>query len=98
MPLPVIIYYIDTDGDFFQPRWLSGKSVRLWNCQLGFDSESGQTNPLKFTAYLLDASITGTVWRTCRQVYWSCRWERHLTGLLHLGVVDRWPVTPKRVR
>ena len=25
-------------------------------------------------------------------------WERHLAGFPHLGVVDRWPATPKRAR
>ena len=32
------------------------------------------------------------------QVYLLCRWERHLAGFPHLGVVDRWPATPKRAR
>ena len=27
-----------------------------------------------------------------------CRWERHLAGFPLLGVVDRWPATPKRAR
>ena len=43
-------------------------------------------------------SIEGTAWRTSRQVYLLCRWERHVTGFPHLGVVDRWPTTPKRAR
>ena len=33
-----------------------------------------------------------------RQVYLLCRWKRHLTEFPHLGVVDRWPATPKRAR
>ena len=57
------------------------------------------TLKLVFTASLLDAlSIEATVWRTSRQVYLLCRWERHLAGFPHLGVVDRWPATPKRAR
>ena len=46
----------------------------------------------------LTLGIIGTVWRTSRQVYLLCRWERHLAGFLHLGVVDRWLATPKRAR
>ena len=38
------------------------------------------------------------MWGTSRQVYLLCRWERHLAGFPHLGVVDRWPATPKRAR
>ena len=46
----------------------------------------------------LTLSIKRTLWRTSRQVYLLCRWERHLAGFFHLGVVDRWLTTPKRVR
>ena len=46
----------------------------------------------------LTLSIKGTVWRTSRQVYLLCRWERHLAGFPHLGLVDRWLATPKRAR
>ena len=28
-------------------RWLSGKSVHLWSCNLGFDSEPGRANNFK---------------------------------------------------
>ena len=42
----------------------------------------------------LTLSIEGTVWRTNRQVYLLYRWERHLAGFPHLGVVDRWLATP----
>ena len=57
------------------------------------------TLKLVFTASLLDAQhFKGTVWRTSRQVYLLCRWERHLAGFPHLGVVDTWPATPKRAR
>ena len=52
------------------------------------------TLKLVFTASLLDFSIKGTVWRTTPQVYLLCRWERHLTGFPHLGVVDRRLATP----
>ena len=31
------------------------------------------------------------VWRTSRQACLLCPWARHLTGHLHLYVVDRWP-------
>ena len=27
-----------------------------------------------------------------------CHWEKHLAGLPHLVVVDRWPATRKRAR
>ena len=46
----------------------------------------------------LTLSIKGTVWRTSRQVYLLYRWERHLAGFPHHGVVDRWLATPKRAR
>ena len=49
------------------------------------------TLKLVFTASLLDAHRT--VWRTSRQVYLSCRWERHLTGFPHsIGRIDRFLV------
>ena len=76
-------------------------SVCLLSCRLGFNSESGQTNDFKnWYSQLpcLTLSIKGTVWRTSRQVYLLCRWEWHLAGFPHLGVVDRWPATPKRAR
>ena len=45
-----------------------------------------------FTASLLGAQhIKGIVWRTSRQACLLCPWARHLTGRLHLYVVDRWP-------
>ena len=44
------------------------------------------------------AQHKGTAWRTSRQFYLLCRWERHLAGFPHLGLIDRWPVTPKRAR
>ena len=47
------------------------------------------TLKLAFTACLLDAPMKGTVWRTSRQVYLLCRWERHRAGFPHFGVVDR---------
>ena len=82
-----------------QLRWPSGKSVRLGSCRPGFDSESGQPMTLKlvFTASCLTLSIKGTVWSTSRQVY-LCLWERHLAGLPHFGVVDKWLATPQRAR
>ena len=46
----------------------------------------------------LTLSIEGTAWRTSRQAYLLRRWERHLAGFPHLGVVDRWPATSKRAR
>ena len=36
------------------------------------------------------------MWRTSRQVYLLCRWEKHLAGFPHLGVVDRWLATSKQ--
>ena len=39
-----------------QLRWPSGKSVRLWNCKLGFDSESDQTDNFKIAIYSFLAS------------------------------------------
>ena len=56
------------------------------------------TLKLLFTDACLTLSIEGTVWKTSPQVYLLCRWERHLVGFPHLGVVDRWPATPKRAR
>ena len=46
------------------------------------------TRKLVFTVPCLRLSIKGTAWRTSRQVYLLCGWERHLTGLPHLRVVD----------
>ena len=68
---------------------------------LVLDSESGQTDDFIIGIHsylLLDVSINGTVWKTSRQVYLWCRWEGHLAGFPHLGVVDTWPATPKRAR
>ena len=54
---------------------------------------------LVFTASLLDAQhYKRTVWRASLQVYLLCRWERHLAGIFHLGVVDKWLATLKRAR
>ena len=53
------------------------------------------TLTLVFTPSLLDAQYLGRAWRTSRQVYLLCRWERHLTEFPHLGVIDRWPATFK---
>ena len=78
-------------GTYFrdsQLRWPSGKSIRLENCRLGFDSESGQTNNFKIGIHSFPA------WRFT--VYLLRRWERHLAGFPPFGVVDRWPATPKR--
>ena len=56
------------------------------------------TLKLVVTAFLFDVQRKGTVWRTSRQLYLLCRWEKHLTGFLHLGVVNRSLATPKRAR
>ena len=54
------------------------------------------TVKLAFTASLLDAQhYRGSV-KNNRQVHLLCRWEKHLAGIIHLGVVDRWLETPKR--
>ena len=45
------------------------------------------TLKLVFTAPCLTLSIKETVWRTSRQVYLLCRWERPLAGFFYLGVV-----------
>ena len=45
-----------------------------------------------FTASLLGAKHKKEiVWRTSRPACLLCPWARHLTGRLHLYVVDRWP-------
>ena len=75
--------------------------VCLLSCRLGFNSELGQTNDFKIgihSFFCLTLSINGIVWRTSGQVYLLCRWERHSAVFPHLGVVDRWPATPKRAR
>ena len=84
-----------------QRTWPNGKLVRFWSCGICFDSESGQISD--FTIAVLSfppwrSAFEGTEWRTSRQVYLLCLWERHLTGFSHFGVVDRWPVTLKRAR
>ena len=33
---------------------------------------------------------------TSTMIFHDFRWEGHLAGFLHLGVVDRWQATPKR--
>ena len=67
---------------------------------LGFDSESGQTNDFKIGIHSFPAGRSAFKGQCgeSRQVYLLCRWERHLTGFPHLSVVDRWPATPKRAR
>ena len=74
------------------------KSVRLWSCKFGLESDSGQTKNLKLSIACLKFSIKGTVRKTSRQVYLLCQCEKHLAGLPHLGAVDRWLATPKRAR
>ena len=67
---------------------------------LGFGSESGQTNDFKIGIHSFPARCSAFK-EQCgesRQVYLLCRWERHLTGFPHVSVVDRWPATPKRAR
>ena len=85
--LPVT-YFIRSDGQV----------VRAWRCiePTRILLESGQTNDFSQLP-CLTLSINGTVWRTSRQVY-LCHGEKHLAGFPHLGVVDRWPFTPKRAR
>ena len=88
-----IIFWTDQMAEWY--RASASESV-----DLGFDSESDQTNDLKIAIHSFPA------WRLVfkgqcgerRQVYLLCRWERHLTEFPHLGVVDRWPATPKRAR
>ena len=77
------------------------RAFRLGSSRLRFDSKSGRTNDFNFWYSQLPCltfSIKGTAWRTSRQVYLLYRWERHLVGFPPLGVVDRWPATPKRAR
>ena len=67
---------------------------------LGFDSESGQTNELKTGIHSFPATRSAFKgqWGESPQVYLLCRWEKHLTEFPHLSVVDRWPATLKRAR
>ena len=55
------------------------------------------TVKLLFTAILPDAQRQRDCVKTSRQVYLLCRWERHVAGFPHLGVIARWPATSKRV-
>ena len=48
----------EQDLDSSEPP--SGKSVFLWNCKLGFDSESGQTNDLKIGIHSFPAGRSAT--------------------------------------
>ena len=41
---------------FEQLSCSSGKSVCLWSCRLGFDSESGQTNDIKIGVHSFSAT------------------------------------------
>ena len=75
-----------------QVRWPSCKydSVCRWSSRL----DSGQTEDFKVGIHNLRLNAQQeTEWRTNPQVYLLCRWERHLAGFPHLGVVDSWPVT-----
>ena len=76
------------------------KASASGSVDLGFDSESGQTNDFKIGIHSLPASRSAFKGQcgASRQVYSLCRWERHLTGFPHNGVVDRWLATPKRAR
>ena len=67
---------------------------------LGIDSKSGQTNDFKIGIHSFPARRSAFKGQCAesRQVYWLCRWERHLTEFPHLSVVDRWRATPKRAR
>ena len=67
---------------------------------LGFDSESDQTNDLKIGIHSFPArrsAFKGQCGES-RQVYLLWCWERHFTEFPHLSVVNRWPATPKRAR
>ena len=80
------------------PEWYRASASGSVN--LGFDSESGQTNDFKIGIHSFPASrsaFKGQCGKS-RQVYLLCRRERHLTGFPHLSVVDRWLATPKRAR
>ena len=67
---------------------------------LAFDSESGQTNDLKIGIRSFPArrSVLKGQCGASRQVCLLWHWERHLTRLLHLSVIDTLPATPKRAR
>ena len=61
------------------------------------------TLTLVFTASLLDAQLCRTVFGTSRQEQrgeqaGKFSWERRLAGFPHLGVINRYPVTPKPAR
>ena len=58
----------------------------------GFDSESIRTDDLKICICSFPAGQCGARWLVR---LFSC-WERHITGFLHLGVIDIWPATPKQ--
>ena len=60
----------------------------------GFDCESSRTDDLKICICSSPAGQCGARWLVR---LFSC-WERHITGFLHLGVIDIWPATPKRAR
>ena len=76
-------------------RWCSGESVRLVVGRPGVHSLS-RIIPKDFKKWYsqlpcLALSIyKGIVWRTRRRACLLCPWARHLTGRLHLHVVDRW--------
>ena len=54
------------------------------------------TLKLVFTTLLLDAQHYRANEENKPEVYLLCRWEGHLAGFHHLGVVDRWLATHKR--
>ena len=93
--MQIVLWLVFNRSDGRVVRASASESV-----DLGFDFESGQTNDLKIDVHSFPA------WRSTfkgqcgesRQVHLLCRWERHLARFPHLGVVDRWPATPKRAR
>ena len=85
----------------FELRWPSDYSFRFGSCKLGLISSRVKPMTLKsvFTASVLDAQHErDNVENKPASLAYLCRWERHLTGLPHLDVVDRWLATPKRAR
>ena len=90
-------------ANILQPIYIASLSITMsasGSVDLGFDSESGQTNDLNIGIHSFPA-LRSACKEQCgesRQVYLLCRWKRHLTEFPHLDVVDAWPATPKRAR
>ena len=94
----------------FQRLLLLLKNSFLWSCksikklldyfacsrQIPFEAMNLQLSTCNLILLCMCKAVNKIV-TNYRWHLW-CRWERHLAGFPHLGVVDRWLATPNRAR